>query len=95
MAGLRGEHPGAGLVVDRLEGRGEAVETPVGLVPPAGALDLSGLDVDPADVTAALAVDVDEWRAELPEIEAWLDLLGPTVPPALHDELDGLRRRLR
>ncbi|ROP44730.1 phosphoenolpyruvate carboxykinase (GTP) [Pseudokineococcus lusitanus] len=82
-------------VVDRLEGRGEAVETPVGLVPPAGALDLSGLDVDPADVTAALAVDVEEWRAELPEIEAWLDLLGPTVPQALHDELDGLRRRLR
>ncbi len=81
-------------VVGRAAGRGDAEETPVGLVPPVEALDLQGLEADPDDVRAALAVDVDEWRAERPEVGAWLDALGPTVPAALHAEREELARRL-
>ncbi|GAA2019451.1 phosphoenolpyruvate carboxykinase (GTP) [Pseudokineococcus marinus] len=81
-------------VVGRAAGRGDARETPVGLVPPVDALDLRGLETDPDDVRAALAVDADEWRAELPEVGAWLDALGPTVPAALHAEHEELARRL-
>jgi len=81
-------------VVERTAGRAEAVETPVGLVPAPGALDLSGLDADDEDVRAALAVDVQEWRRELPEVRAWFDALGASVPDALREELAELARRL-
>ncbi|MEZ5094668.1 MAG: phosphoenolpyruvate carboxykinase (GTP) [Nocardioides sp.] len=53
-------------VIDRLEGDVDAVETPVGLVPRPGDLDLTGLDIDPVDVEKALAVRTEDWLAELP-----------------------------
>ncbi len=46
------------------------------------------------DLQAALAVDVDEWRAEIPEIEAWFAEIGDSLPVQLQVELDGLKARL-
>jgi phosphoenolpyruvate carboxykinase (GTP) len=81
-------------VIDRIEGRADAVETPVGLVPAPGALDVDGLDLTPEQVAAALAVDRQEWRAELPLIQEWFDKIGDKVPTTMLTELDGLRARL-
>jgi phosphoenolpyruvate carboxykinase (GTP) len=81
-------------IVDRLEGDVEAVETPVGLVPAPGDLDTDGLDVDPADVEKVLAVNAEDWQAELPLIEEWFDKIGDTLPAILRTELDGLKARL-
>lgn len=80
--------------IERIEGRAAARETPIGHVPTADQLDLDGLDAPHADVEAALAVDLDEWRAELPRIEEWFDRIGPTLPTSMRDELDALRLRL-
>ncbi len=46
--------------------RASAVETPIGLVPPAGDLDIDGLDIDAADLEELLRVDTDAVKAELP-----------------------------
>ncbi|SDN24436.1 phosphoenolpyruvate carboxykinase (GTP) [Allokutzneria albata] len=81
-------------VIERIEGKAAANETAIGHVPTAEALDLSGLDVDPADVDKALAVDADEWRAEIPLIEEWFDKIGDKVPSLLRDELAALKQRL-
>jgi phosphoenolpyruvate carboxykinase (GTP) len=81
-------------VAERIDGTADAVETPVGYVPTPDSLDLEGLDLSRSDVEKALAVDADEWRAELPLIEAWFDKLGDNVPAALRTELDSLRARL-
>lgn len=83
-------------IVARIENRGEraAVETPIGWIPPATALDLDGLAAPLTDVQAALTVDLDEWRAELPLIEQWFAVIGDRLPSALQDELDKLRHRL-
>jgi phosphoenolpyruvate carboxykinase (GTP) len=81
-------------VVERLEGRAAAVETPVGLVPTVDGLDVEGLDVTPEQLGRALAVDVEEWKAELPLIEEWFAKIGDKVPTTLLDELDSLRARL-
>ncbi|GAA1734471.1 phosphoenolpyruvate carboxykinase (GTP) [Luedemannella helvata] len=81
-------------VVERLEGTGEAVETPIGLTPPAAAIDRTGLDLDEADVAAALRVDLDEWRAELPDLTEWFDRFGEKLPTVLWSELDALKVRL-
>jgi phosphoenolpyruvate carboxykinase (GTP) len=80
--------------VERIEGTAAAVETPVGYVPAADALDVTGLDIAPADLEAATSVDVEEWRDELPQIEAWFTKIGEQLPTGLHDELDALRLRL-
>ncbi|WP_190817044.1 phosphoenolpyruvate carboxykinase (GTP) [Saccharopolyspora pogona] len=81
-------------IVDRIEGTAGAADTPVGLVPTAADLDLAGLDGDPADVDAALAVDTDEWRAEIPMIEEWFADIGEKLPAELRNQLDVLRKRL-
>ncbi len=81
-------------VVDRLEGRAGAIETPIGHVPTLNSFDIDGLDVTTEQLARALAVDVDEWKAELPLIQEWFDKIGDKVPTTLLTELDGLRARL-
>jgi phosphoenolpyruvate carboxykinase (GTP) len=81
-------------VIERIEGRATAADTAIGRVPTADQLDLSGLDTQPADVTAALAVHLDEWRAEIPLIEQWFDKIGAALPTPMHDELAALKVRL-
>ena len=78
----------------RIEGTAAAVDTPIGFVPTPEALDLDGLGVPAADLQEALAVDSQEWRAELPLIEDWFARIGDRLPGVLRDELDHLRYRL-
>jgi phosphoenolpyruvate carboxykinase (GTP) len=63
-------------------------------VPGVDDLDLDGLEVPREDVAAALAVDVEEWRRELPAIRASFDELGERLPAALREQLAALEERL-
>lgn len=81
-------------IADRIDGTAEATETAIGNVPTADQIDLSGLDVDAADVDASLAVDVDEWKDELPGIQEWFDFLGDHVPAGVLDQFAALKQRL-
>jgi phosphoenolpyruvate carboxykinase (GTP) len=82
-------------IVERLDGRGSAMETPIGQVPTPAALDLTGLDVPAEDVEAVLRVDRAEWAAELPLITEWFEKFGDKLPTVLWSELDALRSRLQ
>jgi phosphoenolpyruvate carboxykinase (GTP) len=81
-------------VVERIDGQAAAVETPIGHVPAPGALDTEGLDLPEEQLAAALDVDAEEWRAELPQIQEWFEKFGDDLPAVLWTELDGLRARL-
>ncbi|MET0446854.1 MAG: phosphoenolpyruvate carboxykinase (GTP), partial [Aeromicrobium sp.] len=81
-------------VIDRVEGKVEAFETPIGLVPPTSSIDTDGLDITEEQLDQALAVDVDEWAREIPQIEEWFEKFGDTLPSVLWTELDGLKARL-
>ncbi|GAA4611039.1 phosphoenolpyruvate carboxykinase (GTP) [Saccharopolyspora hordei] len=81
-------------VIDRIEGKAAATETPIGRVPTASELDLSGLDTPASDVDEALKVDVEEWKAELPLIEEWFNKIGDALPSSMRDELEALKQRL-
>ena len=81
-------------VVERLEGKAPAHETPIGHVPTAEALDVHGLDLPREDLDAVMAVDEAEWREEIPAIEEWFDTIGDTLPSMLLAELDALKVRL-
>jgi phosphoenolpyruvate carboxykinase (GTP) len=80
--------------IDRIEGKADAVETPIGFVPTGESIDLTGLDMTPAEVEAAVAVDKDEWDTELASIEEWYAKFGEALPVSLRGELDGLKERL-
>jgi phosphoenolpyruvate carboxykinase (GTP) len=81
-------------VIERIEGRAAAVETPIGHVPTPESLDTDGLDLTPEQIRAALEVSPEEWAAEIPQIQEWFEKFGETLPTALWTELDGLRARL-
>jgi phosphoenolpyruvate carboxykinase (GTP) len=81
-------------VCERLDGKADAIETPIGHVPTPEALDLTGLDLDPADLAAALRVDPEEWQAEIPQVTEWFNKFGDKLPAVLWAELDALKARL-
>ena len=81
-------------MIDRVEGRGSATETPAGLVPTPDALNVDGLPLSRADVQSLLRVERDEWAAEVPEIRAFFDRFGDRLPAELSRSLDSLSHEL-
>jgi phosphoenolpyruvate carboxykinase (GTP) len=81
-------------MVDRIEGRAAGAETPIGVVPRRGELNLDGLDMPPADLEAVLSVSREEWAAEVPCIREFFDRFGDRLPPEMTSELDALEQRL-
>ena len=81
-------------VVERLEGTADAVETPIGMVPTADALDIDGLDMTPDDVRTAAQGRPRGVAQEFPQITEWFEKFGDKLPAVLWSELDALRARL-
>jgi phosphoenolpyruvate carboxykinase (GTP) len=81
-------------IVDRLEGRAEAVETPIGRLPAPGSLDLTGLKVTDAQAELLLTVDAEMWRKEAALIPPFYARFEGRLPKALWDEYDRLVERL-
>ncbi len=82
--------------LERIEGEGEAIATPIGYVPTADALDLTGLGAGyTALVSDALAVNRHEWTAETLLIDEWYAAIGDDrLPDALREQLAALEHRL-
>ena len=78
----------------RCEGKAEAVETPIGLLPCEDDIDLDGLDLSPEAVTALLSVDEGAARGELPQMEAHLARFGDELPAEVRAQLEALKKRL-
>ncbi|MBO9369669.1 MAG: phosphoenolpyruvate carboxykinase (GTP) [Chloroflexi bacterium] len=78
----------------RVDGKVGAVETPIGLLPRPEDLDLRGLDMPPENLRELLRVDVDAWRAEIPDIERHLAQFGDRLPQRLREQLWQLQARL-
>jgi phosphoenolpyruvate carboxykinase (GTP) len=81
-------------IVDRACGEAEAVDTPIGRVPAAGALDLEGLDIDPAVLEELLDVDPEAWQAELAGQREFLEKFGERMPPEMWAQFRALEERL-
>ena len=81
-------------IFERVEGTGKAVETPIGNLPTADALDLTGLDVSGADIERILSVDAEGWKQEAEAIGGYYDTFGDRLPEALRRQLAALQARL-
>jgi phosphoenolpyruvate carboxykinase (GTP) len=82
-------------VFGRCAGTAPAVETAIGLVPPAdGGIDVAGLDVSAEAMARLLEVDPDGWKAQLPQMQEHYAKFGDRLPAALRAQLDALEQRL-
>jgi phosphoenolpyruvate carboxykinase (GTP) len=79
----------------RCDDAAAAVDTPIGRLPAAGALNVEGTDVTAEDLDQLLAVDREEWLAELPSVREHLAKFGDRLPHELLGQLDALEARLR
>ncbi|MBU0687268.1 MAG: phosphoenolpyruvate carboxykinase (GTP) [Candidatus Margulisbacteria bacterium] len=81
-------------VIARCKGKGKAKKTPIGYVPTADALDLTGLDIDPKTMQQLLHVDKKEWKKELENIGEFFKKFGKDLPKEIKEEYNALQRRI-
>ena len=81
-------------ISERIDGEAEAVDTAVGRVPSVSALDLSGLDLTPAQLSTLLDVDAGVWAEEAALIPDFYRQFGDRLPTALWDQHAALVARL-
>jgi phosphoenolpyruvate carboxykinase (GTP) len=79
---------------ERVEGKAGAMESPLGLLPKEGELDLEGLEINPGSMKELMEIDVEAWKAELPDIEKHFAQFGNRCPERLKKQLGELRKRL-
>jgi phosphoenolpyruvate carboxykinase (GTP) len=81
-------------VLDRVDGKVDAVDTAIGRVPTADGIDTTGLDVSAETMAELLRVDNEAWRGEIPLIEDHFDFIGEYLPGEMREELQELEKRL-
>ena len=82
-------------IVERVNGRGAAERSAVGLKPAEGSLDLTGLEIGGESLKEAMAVKPEEWAAELDSQEEFFKKLGASVPVQMDEQRKALRAGLR
>jgi phosphoenolpyruvate carboxykinase (GTP) len=81
-------------MIDRAAGTVGAQETPLGLVPKKGDLDMTGLDMPAEALDAVTAIDPAEWREEFSLQEELFEKHRATMPRALVLQRDLLLSRV-
>jgi phosphoenolpyruvate carboxykinase (GTP) len=81
-------------MLDRIEGRARATETPIGHVPEPSSLTLDGLSIPREALDELLRVDPGDWMKEDQAIARFFEKFGDRLPPALCQEEKSLNARL-
>jgi len=81
-------------IVDRLDGKADGTETPIGIVPTAASLDTAGLDLPTEDLATLLEVDPAAWKHEAELIPAHFEAFGDHLPAELWNQYETLVTRL-
>ena len=81
-------------ILKRCGDQADAVETPIGFVPKAEDIDLSGLELSLDTLKGILAVDSEEWKKEADGITEFYKKFGDKLPAELRSQLDSLKARL-
>ena len=82
-------------IVERCNGDGRAVETPIGWVPPIDAIDTRGLDVSAETMQHLLHVDTAAWKQELEDMDEYLKRFGDRLPAGIAEQQRRLAARLQ
>ena len=75
-------------------GNGNAVESPIGLLPAPNALDTAGLDLGPGTLQELLTVSRDDWRREVANLGEFFAKFGSHLPGEMTRQREQLVKRL-
>lgn len=78
-------------IVDRVNKRAGARETPIGLVPELKDFDMTGLHIPEEKMKQLFAVKKEEWQEEALDIEKFFAQFGSRLPKAMMDECKKLK----
>lgn len=80
--------------MNRLEGKAKATESPIGLLPARGEINISGLEIDYQTMDELFDIDGKSWLYEVRMAEQFFAGFGENLPPQLRAELIELESRL-
>ena len=85
-------------ILDRCEGKADAVETPIGYEPKPEDINIEGLDITVDTIKDLLSVDKESWMDDITHegtgIEAFYAKFGDKLPCEMRKQLDALKARL-
>ena len=82
-------------ILERVEGRGEAKETPIGYVPTRTALTLDGLKIAPEALDELFRVNAGNWENDLADSREFFAKFGERLPAELRKEHEGVVSRFQ
>ena len=82
-------------ILERVEGRGAAQETPIGYVPAKNGLTLDGLKISGDALNELLRVNPADWEAEMEDSKQFLAKFGSRLPQEIREEHGKLARRFQ
>jgi len=80
-------------MIDRVQGRAGAHDTPIGYMPAREDLDTSGLELSATTIDELLKVDAPAWKSDLDHLVGEFDQYGARLPDRLRHELGDVLRR--
>ena len=80
-------------ILERVEGRGAAQETPIGYVPAKGGLTLDGLKITDDALNELLRVNPADWETEMEDSKQFLMKFGARLPQEVREEHGKLAKR--
>jgi phosphoenolpyruvate carboxykinase (GTP) len=81
-------------IIDRCKGKGEAVETPMGLLPTPRSINRDGLNVPHQDLEEIMSFHPERAKWEIEQSEKYFSTFGDRFPKSLKDELNGIKQKL-
>ncbi len=81
-------------MLDRIEGRAGATETPIGCVPTPSSLTLDGLSISRGTLDELLAVNPSDWTDEERSVDEFFTKFGDSLPEPIRKEQKALADRL-
>jgi phosphoenolpyruvate carboxykinase (GTP) len=81
-------------ILARCEDKAPAVESPIGLLPAPGAIDLTGIDVPEAAMRELFTVAREDWRKEADNVGEFFAKFGERLPGEMARQRDALARRV-
>ena len=81
-------------MLDRAAGKAAATDSPIGFLPRAEDLNVSGLSINSEALHELLTVDRTLWRKETADMRQYLKQYGERLPAALLEQLAGVESRL-
>ena len=82
-------------IIERVKGKGEATESPIGYLPTRGAINTDGLDITSEIMEELNQVDREAWAEEMEGRSEFFKKFGDRLPAEIQAEHDAQNKRLQ